>query len=91
MSSVVNVGIADEMSVFAKANKPVTAATIEIVGFAQACGFEIVAAGKGKNNPLKFDATPDKYEEEARLSLIKPRRNISPSVTRAQLLQSDAE
>ena len=43
------------------------AATIEIVGFAQACGFEIVAAGKGKNNPLKFDATPDQYEEEARL------------------------
>ena len=42
------------------------AATIEIVGFAQACGFEIVAAGKGKNNPLKFDATPDQYEEEAR-------------------------
>ena len=32
-----------------------------------ACGFEIVAAGKGKNNPLKFDATPDQYEEEARL------------------------
>ena len=47
------------------------AATIEIVGFAQACGFEIVAAGKGKNNPLKFDATPDKYEEEAR------RRNMN--------------
>ena len=41
------------------------AATIEIVGFAQACGFEIVAAGKGKNNPLKFDATPEQYAEEA--------------------------
>ncbi len=42
------------------------AATIELIGFAQALGFDIVAAGKGKNNPLKFDATPDAYEEEAR-------------------------
>ncbi len=41
------------------------AATIEIVGFAQSLGFDIVCAGKGKNNPLKFDATPDAYEEEA--------------------------
>jgi len=42
------------------------AATVELVGFAQALGFEVVAAGKGKNNPLKFDATPDAYEDEAR-------------------------
>ncbi len=42
------------------------AATLEIIGFAQSLGFDIVAAGKGKNNPLKFDATPDEYEEEAR-------------------------
>lgn len=42
------------------------AATIEMVGFAQSLGFEVVAAGKGKNNPLKFDATPDEYEDEAR-------------------------
>jgi len=42
------------------------AATIELIGFAQALGFDIVAAGKGKNNPLKFDATPDEYEAEAR-------------------------
>jgi predicted homoserine dehydrogenase-like protein len=41
------------------------AATIEIIGFAQSLGFDIVAAGKGKNNPLKFDATPDEYAEEA--------------------------
>lgn len=47
------------------------AATVELVGFAQASGFEVVAAGKGKNNPLKFDATPDEYEEEAR------RRNMN--------------
>ncbi|MBV9591123.1 MAG: homoserine dehydrogenase, partial [Hyphomicrobiales bacterium] len=42
------------------------AATIELIGFAQSLGFEIVAAGKGKNNPLKFDATPEAYEAEAR-------------------------
>lgn len=42
------------------------AATLEMIGFAQSLGFEVVAAGKGKNNPLKFDATPDQYEEEAR-------------------------
>ncbi|MBB3935738.1 NAD(P)H-dependent oxidoreductase [Aureimonas phyllosphaerae] len=42
------------------------AATVEIIGFAQSLGFDIVCAGKGKNNPLKFDATPDAYEEEAR-------------------------
>ena len=43
------------------------AATVELIGFAQSLGFEIVAAGKGKNNPLQFDATPDAFEEEARL------------------------
>jgi len=42
------------------------AATVELVGFAQSLGFEVVAAGKGKNNPLNFTATPDAYEEEAR-------------------------
>ncbi|MBO0664145.1 homoserine dehydrogenase [Jiella sp. MQZ9-1] len=47
------------------------AATIEIMGFAQALGFDVVCAGKGKNNPLKFDATPDAYEDEAR------RRNMN--------------
>jgi len=41
------------------------AATLEIIGFAQSLGFDIVAAGKGKNNPLNFNATPDQYEEEA--------------------------
>ena len=42
------------------------AATLELIGFAQAHGFEIVCAGKGKNNPLKFDAVPAEYEDEAR-------------------------
>ena len=42
------------------------ACTMEIIGFAQSLGFSIVAAGKGKNNPLKFDAVPKDYEKEAR-------------------------
>lgn len=42
------------------------AATLEVIDFAQSLGFDIVAAGKGKNNPLKFDAVPAQYEAEAR-------------------------
>jgi predicted homoserine dehydrogenase-like protein len=41
------------------------ACTLELIGFAQSMGFEIVAAGKGKNNPLKFDAVPEEYAAEA--------------------------
>ncbi|AZO71026.1 MULTISPECIES: homoserine dehydrogenase [unclassified Mesorhizobium] len=41
------------------------ACTLEIIGFAKSLGFTIVAAGKGKNNPLKFDAVPADYEKEA--------------------------
>jgi predicted homoserine dehydrogenase-like protein len=42
------------------------AATVELISFARCLGLTVVAAGKGKNNPLRFDATPDAYEEEAR-------------------------
>jgi predicted homoserine dehydrogenase-like protein len=42
------------------------ACTLEVISFAQSLGFDIVAAGKGKNNPLKFDAVPAEYEVEAR-------------------------
>ena len=41
------------------------ACTLEIIGFARSLGFTIVAAGKGKNNPLKIDAVPADYEKEA--------------------------
>lgn len=44
---------------------------MELIEFASALGYEIVSAGKGKNNPLDFDAIPDDYEEEAR------RRNMN--------------
>ncbi|WP_019223904.1 NAD(P)H-dependent oxidoreductase [Bartonella rattaustraliani] len=38
---------------------------MELIEFVSALGHKIVAAGKGKNNPLIFDATPEAYEEEA--------------------------
>jgi predicted homoserine dehydrogenase-like protein len=41
------------------------AAILELHRFASALGFEIVAAGKGKNNPLRHDATPDTEREKA--------------------------
>jgi predicted homoserine dehydrogenase-like protein len=49
------------------------AATVELIGFARSLGLNIVAAGKGKNNPLQFDATPAAYEEEARSRNMNPR------------------
>lgn len=45
---------------------------MELIEFVSAMGHRIVSAGKGKNNPLNFDATPDRYEEEAH------RRNMNP-------------
>jgi predicted homoserine dehydrogenase-like protein len=46
---------------------------IEIINFARALGYPIVAAGKGKNNPLNIDATPDAYMEEATRRHMNPR------------------
>ncbi|WP_455477684.1 NAD(P)H-dependent oxidoreductase [Bartonella sp. B41] len=40
-------------------------ACMELIEFVSALGHKIIAAGKGKNNSLIFDATPDSYEEEA--------------------------
>ncbi len=42
------------------------AAALELIGFAQSLDLTIVCAGKGKNNPLNFDAVPAEYEAEAR-------------------------
>lgn len=42
------------------------AAIIELYRFAHALGFQIVAAGKGKNNPLDIYATPRDLEAKAR-------------------------
>jgi predicted homoserine dehydrogenase-like protein len=40
-------------------------ATKELFDFATTMGFRVVAAGKGKNNPLKRDATPAELQAEA--------------------------
>jgi predicted homoserine dehydrogenase-like protein len=45
---------------------------MELIEFVSALGLPIVAAGKGKNNPLRHDAVPDDYREEA------TRRNMNP-------------
>lgn len=38
---------------------------MEIIEFVTAMGHSVVSAGKGKNNPLNFDAIPDDFQEEA--------------------------
>jgi predicted homoserine dehydrogenase-like protein len=45
---------------------------MELIEFATALGYRIVAAGKGKNNAFNRDAVPDDYREEAK------RRNMNP-------------
>lgn len=44
----------------------------EIYDFAEASGFEILAIGKGKNNPIDYDVTPDSIKERAIKSGLKP-------------------
>jgi predicted homoserine dehydrogenase-like protein len=44
---------------------------MELINFVSSIGYPIVAAGKGKNNPLNIDATPDAYMDEAK------RRNMN--------------
>jgi predicted homoserine dehydrogenase-like protein len=46
---------------------------MELIEFASAMGHRIVCAGKGKNNPLNFDATPDAYAREAAERHMNPR------------------
>jgi predicted homoserine dehydrogenase-like protein len=45
---------------------------MELVNFVTGLGYPIIAAGKGKNNPLNIDATPAQYMDEAK------RRNMNP-------------
>lgn len=49
----------------------------EIVDFAEATGFEVLAIGKGKNNPIDYDATPESVRESALKSKLKPLRLAS--------------
>ena len=41
--------------------------------FASVLGFEVVALGKGKNNPLDVSATPDSVADEARKKGVNPK------------------
>lgn len=49
------------------------AAVLELVAFAQSLGLEIVAAGKGKNNPMQPQAVPADYAAEAAARDMSPR------------------
>ena len=49
------------------------AAILELHRFATALGFEVVAAGKGKNNPLDVTATPEALAERAKARDMSPR------------------
>lgn len=49
----------------------------EIYDFADALGFEIIALGKGKNNPIDFSATPDSVKEVALKKNLKALRLAS--------------
>ena len=44
----------------------------EIYDFAEVSGFEILAIGKGKNNPIDYDVTPDSVRAKAMKSGLKP-------------------
>jgi predicted homoserine dehydrogenase-like protein len=48
-------------------------ATMELFDFAKTLGFEIVAAGKGKNNPLDRTANPDTMAEKAKKQMMNPK------------------
>ncbi|NLV88096.1 MAG: NAD(P)-dependent oxidoreductase [Tissierellia bacterium] len=49
----------------------------EIFDFAEATGFEVLAIGKGKNNPMDHEATPDTVRDQALKSKLKPLRLAS--------------
>ena len=48
-------------------------AVMELYDFARSLGFEVVAAGKGKNNPLDVSATPDSVADEAAAKNMNPK------------------
>jgi predicted homoserine dehydrogenase-like protein len=48
-------------------------AIMELYDFARSLGFEVVVAGKGKNNPLDVSATPESVAEEAERKRMNPK------------------
>ena len=55
----------------ATGDEPIAAA--ELVDFSRTIGLEVIVAGKGKNNPLRQDATPASVADEARSKNMNPR------------------
>ena len=49
----------------------------EIFDFAMTTGFEVLAIGKGKNNPIDYNATPDSVREKALETNLNPVRLAS--------------
>lgn len=47
--------------------------SMELVNFVQGMGFEVIAAGKGKNNPLVPCTNPQQLEAEAKRKRMNPR------------------
>jgi predicted homoserine dehydrogenase-like protein len=48
-------------------------AIMDLYDFARSMGFEVVVAGKGKNNPLNTSATPDSLADEAERKRMNPK------------------
>jgi predicted homoserine dehydrogenase-like protein len=66
--------LADEAGVvYTLASGDEPAAILELWRFARAMGFEVVAAGKGKNNPLDIYATPATLADKAKARDMNPR------------------
>ncbi|MGB9728227.1 MAG: NAD(P)H-dependent oxidoreductase [Nitrososphaeria archaeon] len=47
--------------------------TKELYDSVVSLGFKVIAAGKGKNNPLRFEATPEELANEAQTKKMNPR------------------
>lgn len=48
-------------------------ATMELFDFAKGLGFDVVCAGKGKNNPLDLHANPESLAEKAKAQQMNPK------------------
>ncbi len=59
--------------VYSLASGDEPAAIIELCRFARSLGLRIVAAGKGKNNPLDIQATPESWRDKAEERRMSPR------------------
>lgn len=60
-------------SVYTLAAGDEPSAAWELVDFARTIGLEVIAAGKGKNNPLRQDATPASVADEAARKHMNPK------------------